>query len=158
METVFHANLAGCNVGNHLGDEEGVILGAERLVGALVVPFLFLEGVHSANANAQHHADACLVSLLYVETAIIHGHRSCCHSKLAIGVHLASFLAVDEVCCVETLHLTGKGGLEVGCIEMGNRGCTAHACYNVLPGFLCGVAKRSYGANARYYYSFQFHK
>ena len=111
METVLDGNLTGSDVGNHLGDEEGVELRAVFLVAGIVSGFFF-EGVDTADTYAENHADAVLVDGFEVPAAVVDGFHGSHERILLVEVHLAGLLAVDEVSGLEVLHFASELSLE----------------------------------------------
>ena len=139
MEAIHDRYLTGSNVGNHLGDEEGVELRTVLTMGS-IVGYLVLESLDTADTYAVDHTNAVFVFGLQVHGAVLNSLLGSNQGQLGIAVHLASLLAVQVCVDVKVLDLTGKLRLEVGGIEMGNRSCTALACQHVLPSLLGSIA------------------
>ncbi len=109
------------DVGNHLGDEEGVVFGA---VGGIdgIIAGLFLESVEAADACGNDDADAVFVDCsfgCFVKTGILYGLTGSHKGILSVQVELAHFLAVEMLFGVEVLYLAGKLRLEKTCVEVG---------------------------------------
>ena len=119
-----------------------------------IVAHLVLEGLNTTDTHAKHDADTVLVLLLQIHAAILDSLLGSNEGQLRVAVHLASLLAVQIVVHVEVFHLAGELSLEVGCIEMCNRGSTALASEEVLPCFLHVVTQWRNGTQSCYYYSF----
>ena len=158
MEAVLDRDFTGGDVGDHLGDEEGVVLGT--LFGAVdgIVAGLFFEGVDAADTYAEDNADTVLVNGLEVHAAVLDSLHGGHEGILLVEVHLAGFLAVDIVGHLEVLDFAGKLRLKLRCVKMGDGAGTAHTFLQVFPRFGGGLTQRRQCAHAGYYHSFQFHK
>ena len=157
VEAVLYGDLSGGDVGNHLGDEEGVELRAVFFVHSIVAGF-FLKGMDAADAYTENHADAVLVDFLQVPSAVLDGLHGSHECILLVEVHFACLFAVDEVVGLEAFHFAGELCFEFGGIKVGDRSCAAHAVLDVFPHFGHRVAHGGEGSQTRHYYSFEFHK
>ena len=119
-----------------------------------IIRHLVLEGLDAADAHTVDHAYALLVDGLEVNLAVFYGLLGSDDGELCVAVHLACFLAVDEIVDVQTLHLTGKLGLEIGGVKVGDGSCSALSSEQVCPCLLGGVAYGGNGTYACYNYSF----
>ena len=140
MEPVLYADVARTDVGNHLRHKEGVELGTQRLACSGIRRHFLLVGFHAANANAEDNAHTVLVDCIQVKCTVLYSHGGSRESKLAIGVHLAGLLAIDELLGVEVFNLAGELRLELRGIEMCDRSCTAHSCKHILPRLSSSIA------------------
>ena len=111
METIHDGDLSGCDVSDHLRDEEGIELRTLGLMDTIVF-HLVLEGLNSTNTNAIDHADTIHVLCLQVHATILDSLLGSNHSQLCITVHLTGLFAVKILVHVEVLYLAGKLGLE----------------------------------------------
>ena len=111
----------------------------------------------TADADAENDADAVFVHLLQIPAAVLNGFHCSHESVLLVKVHLAGFLAVDELSCVEILHLAGEGSLELRGIEVCDRAGAADAFLNIFPSFGHRVAHGCQSTKAGNDHSFQFH-
>ena len=153
METILDRDLSGSDVGNHLRDEEGVELRSVLAV-CTIVAHLILEGLDTADAYAEDHADAVLVLGLQVHAAVVDSLLGSNHGQLSVAVHLACLLAVQVVVHVEVLHLAGELCLKVCCIEIRNRSSTADTIDEVFPHLVGVVADRRHSTQSCYDDSF----
>ena len=153
METVHDRYLSGSNVGNHLGDEEGVELRTVLMMSTVVAYFIF-KSLNTTDTYSINNAYACLVFLFEIHAAVFNSLLSSNDGQLCVAIHLAGLLAINVVIDVKVLHLTSKLCLEFRGIEKRNRRSTALASYHALPSLLGRVTQRSNGTHASYYYSF----
>ena len=157
METVLDRNLSSSDVGNHLGDEEGIELGAHGCAIDSPVAGFFFKRMDAADTYTEDYADAVLVNSFEVHTAILNGLLGSHEGVLLVEVHLAHLFAVEEVGSLKALHLASKLGLEVGSIKVGDRCSTADTILNVFPSFGHSVTDGGQGAETCDDHSFQFH-
>ena len=108
----------------------------------------------AANTYPKNHTDAVQVFCFKIQARVGNGFVSHSHGILGIQVHLAGFLAVDELRRIEVLYLTRELCLEFGRIKMSNRPCPAYSVDQVFPEFGNGIAKRRERTKTCYYYSF----
>ena len=125
-------NLSGGDVGNHLGNEEGIELRTVLLILGIIA-HLFLKGLNTPDTDAEDYADAVLVLLLQVPAAVFHGLHGSNHGELRIAVHLTGFLAIQIIVDIEVLHLTGKLRLKQACIKQGDGSSPTHTVDQVVP-------------------------
>lgn len=100
MEAIHDRDLSGCNVGNHLRDEEGVELRTVFFVSTVVGDFFF-ESLDTTDTYTIDHTDAVQVFLLQVPATVFHGLLGSNQCQLRIAVHLAGLFAVQIVVHVE---------------------------------------------------------
>ena len=158
METVIDRNLTGCDVRNHLGDEEWRITRTEGLTCLCIVHGFLFECTNSSDAHAKDDTDFVFIYFFQIPSAVLDGFIGSNYCILLVKVHLTRFFAVEIVLSVIVLDFARKMCLELGCIEMCNLGSTAYSVLGILPSFLGILSKRSYGAYAGYNNSFQFHR
>ena len=103
-------DVAGGNVGNHLGNEERRELRAVVDVLA-VVDHLIFESPDTSDTHAIDNADAVLVFGLQVHSAIFDSLDGCNHGHLRVAVNLACFLAVEIFVYVKVLDFATEMGL-----------------------------------------------
>ena len=157
MIGIFHRDVSGCDVGDHLGDEEGVVFRACRGVHCIISGFL-LKSVEAADASCHNYSNAVAVEvLLLFDAGIFHSLAGCHDGILCVEVKLTQFLTVEVVGCIEAFYLTRKLGFEQRSVEMCNRTGSAYAFDCVFPCSGNVVTERGYGAETCYDYSFKFH-
>ena len=154
MESVQDGNLACGDVRNHLGDEERIEARASFLARQRIVAGFFFECTDASDAGAEDDADTVQIFFLYVKTGIAHGLFGYRNGILRVQVHLAGFLAVDVLGCIEVLHLACKLCLEKGSIEMSNRSSPANPVDQILPKLGDCVANGGNGTKTCYHDSF----
>ena len=150
--------MSACDVGNHLGNEEGIVFGA--LIGIHgIISGLFLESVETTDAGGYNHAYAVFVdtSIFGLYSCVGHCLTGCNHGILCIEVELARFAAVEMILGFETLYFAGELGFEQAGIEMCDGAGSADARFGVLPSGGNIVAQRGDSSKAGNYDSFKFH-
>ena len=157
VETVLDRNLSSSDVGNHLGDEEGIELGAHGCAIDSPVAGFFFKRMDAADTYTEDYADAVLVNSFEVHTAVLDSLLGSHEGILLVEVHLAHLFAVEEVGSLKALHLASKLGLEVGSIKVGDRCSTADTILNVFPSFGHSVTDGGQGTETCDDHSFQFH-
>ena len=153
MQAVHDGNVSRSDVGNHLGDEEGVELGFLAEVLPIVSNFLF-KGLDTADANAVNHANAVAVFFFHVQAAVFDALHGRDDGQLGVAVHLACLLTVDIVGHVEVFHLASELAFEIGGVEMCDGCCATLTSQQVSPRLFGRVANGGNGSKTRHYYSF----
>ena len=108
MESVHDRNLSGSDVGDHLGDEEGAESRTFLFLSQGVFADLFFEGMDTADAHSEYHADVVFVDRFEVQTAVLYSLHCRHDCILFIEIHFANLFAVNEICCLEVFHFAGK--------------------------------------------------
>ena len=127
MEAILHRDVTRRDVGNHLGDEEGVILRTVGLVEGIISGFL-LKGVEAADTGSYDNAHTVFVDGAFgIKAGVGHSLASSHDAILGIEVELAQFFAVEMVCSIEVFDFAGKLCLELRGVKVSNRGGTALA-------------------------------
>ncbi len=67
MELILHGDVAGSDVGNHLGDEERVVFWALLFAVNSIIACLFLKSVQAAYAGSDDYAGTVAVKVLGVK-------------------------------------------------------------------------------------------
>ena len=111
METIHDRNLSGCNIRNHLWNEERIKLRTHFLT-SVVVAYLFFKCMYTTNTGAENNTDFVQVFFLDIKTGITHRFFSNSDGILSIQVHLSCFLAVYVFRCIEVFHFACELGLE----------------------------------------------
>ncbi len=152
-EFMLYGDVTGCDVGDHLRNEEGIVFGSLLRAMNCKIAGLLLECVETADTGCENHADTVLVYSLAFKTCILDCLIGCLERVHRVKVKLTSLLAVEMRGRIEILNLACELGLEFACVEVCNRGGTALACLGVIPS--CGhiVADRSQRSESRYYNS-----
>ena len=153
METIHDRDLSGCDVGNHLRDEERIELRAVLLMCGIVT-YLIFEGFDTTDTHTKDNTDTVLVLLLQIHITILNGLLGSNQSQLGIAVHLTGLLTIQIVSNVEVLHLTSKLSLKISCVEKCNRSGTTDSIEQVLPRLFWSVADWRNCAKTCYNYSF----
>ena len=107
-------DLTSSDIGNHLRDEEWVVL---RTNLRIVATCFLLESLDTTDTSAVDDANAVLVFSLKVDAAILDclGHSG--KSQLSIAVNLAHLLLVEVESRIEILNLASKLCLELFSVE-----------------------------------------
>ena len=154
MVAIFHRHVPGGYVGDHLGDEEWIVLRSVLFMHGIVSGF-FLESVKATDTGSYDHTHAVFVDFLAcLKTCIGYGFAGCNHCILSVEVELAELLAVEVVSAVEVLDFTGKLSLEFRSVEVSDGSGAADAFKGVVP---CCSYVVTYGgdcAESGDYYSF----
>ena len=152
MEAEVDADLTGCDIGDHLRNEERTEL--RTLIDVLaVINHLILEGLDAADADAVDYTYAVLVHSVKVEFAVLHSLHGSSHTQLGATVHLAYFLPVDIVVRIEVFYLASELSLELGSVKQRNRSSATLSLQQVGPCLVNVVAERGQCAHSCYYYS-----
>ncbi len=146
-------DVAGCDVGNHLGDEEGIVFGSLLRAMKCEISGFLLECVKSADTCRENNADTILVDSFAFKTCIFYCLVGSLKRIHGVKVKLTGFLAVEMRGRIKILDLACELCLEFGCVEVCNRGGTALAGLGILPGRRHIVADRSQSPESRYYNS-----
>ena len=133
MESVNHRDLSGCNVGNHLRNEERIETRTDCVFGLCVIHYFFFESVDTADTYSEDHTDFVQVFFFHINASGCYSFFGSSNSILCIKIHFASFFPVDEIGRVEVFHFAGKLSLELGCVKMSNRSCSAYSVDQVVP-------------------------
>ena len=91
--------------------------------------------LYAADSRSDDNANPGLVDFLKVNSSIRNSLVCSDYRKLAVAVHLAGFFPVYILERIKVLDLAGKSGVEFGCIEPCDRGCTAYSgikCVEIL--------------------------
>ena len=142
------------DVGNHLGDEEGVVFRTLLCAVECVIAGFLFEGVQTADTGCKDHTYTVFVDAFIFKPCISDSFISCHERIHCVEVELACFLAVEMLGLIEILHLTSKLSLELAGIEVCNRACAANAFLGVFPCCRYIIADRRQGAQTGYYNSF----
>lgn len=137
-EAVFHRDVPGSQVGDHLRNEERAI---SRDKAALnIALYLLVERFQSTYSGAPDHSDHIAVDLLQIDARVLDGLFGSDERILRVQVVLAQLLAVEETGGVVAFELAGEFRFEVGRVEMSNGSCSAHTFLKVGEIFLNAVA------------------
>ena len=134
MITVLHGDVSGCNVGNHLRDEERIVLRALVFVKSIISCF-FLEGMKSTYTGGNNDTYSILVDTFRIKIGISHSLLSGHKGILRIEVKLTQLLTVKMVSAIEVLDFASELSLELGSIKMSDRAGAANTIQGVGP---CG--------------------
>ena len=114
VETIVDTDLTSSNIGNHLRDEEWVVL---RTNLRIVAASLLLESLDTTDTSAVDDANTVLVFSLKVNAAILDSLSHSSERQLCIAVNLAHLLLVEVESRIEILYLASKLGLELFSVE-----------------------------------------
>ena len=154
MIAILHADVAGSDVGNHLGYEERIVFRTVLFVKSIVSGF-FLKCMQPADTSGNNNTDTVFVHGTFsLEIGVCHCLTGSYNGILGIKVELTQFLTVEMLGWVKILYFASELGLELGSIEMGDGACATHTVLGVGPGGFNIVAQRADGAKAGYNYSF----
>ncbi len=155
MIAVFHGDVAGGDICDHLWNKERVVFRAVFFVERIISGF-FLKCVKTTDTGCYDYADAVAVNAFgLLKTAVLNSLTGCDKCILCIQVELTELATVgNQLGSVEVFNLAGKLCLEKRGVEMCDRSCTAFAGFSGFP--CCGniVAKWGDGTKACHYYSF----
>lgn len=130
-EAVANRDVAGCDIGDDLRDEERAeawsSVTKDELSSLLVI------GFNATYAGAPNDADAHSVLVFEVEVGIFDGLVSRHDGVLSKEVHLAGVFT-EKLVSVEILDFAGEPSFEFGGIEVCYGRCTTHTANEALPG------------------------
>ncbi len=148
-----YRDVAGCDVGNHLRNEEGIVFRSLLRSVHRIVACLLLECVETADTCGEYHAHAVLVNTFVLKTCVGDCLVGCSQGIHRIEVELTHLATVKMSRRIVTLHLTCELRLEFGGIEVCDR---SRAALSLLGGLPCGgyvVTEGAEGTETRHYYS-----
>ena len=152
---IFHRDVTRRNVGNHLGNEEGVVFRALVLVEGIVSGF-FLKGVEAADTGCDNYTHAVFVNVraFGLETGVLDCLTGRHEGILGVEVELTELAAVKVFVGIEALHLACELGLELGGVEVSDGAGPADTALGGIPGSCDIISQGGDGAHTRYYNTF----
>ena len=108
MESIHHGDVTGCNVGNHLRDEEGIELRSDRVLCLGIAQQLLVEGLNTTNTRSKNHTDTVLIYLVQIHRSIGNSLLGCIDGQKTITVALASLLPIHDLQRIEILHFASE--------------------------------------------------
>ena len=155
--------MAGSDVGNHRGDEEGAVARSVGFVLSIFAGF-FLKRVKATDARGKDHAHLIVLDALIVQVRVENGLLGGCQCVLCVQIGAAHFFHLGAVVriehrhsVVEILDLARELCLEQRCVEVGDGAGTTLAIESGLPSGLHIIAQWGDSSHSRNHYSLEFH-
>ena len=128
-ETVFHRNVAGSQIRNHLRYEERAISRNETSLD--IALYLLVECFQSTYTRSPDNSHAFEVELFGLDPRVLHRLFGGDQRILRIEVVFTHLLAIEEVIRFVTFEFAGKFCLEVRRVKMSNRSCSAYTFFKI---------------------------
>src|SRR5437868_6389971 len=126
-----HRDLAGGDIEDHFGYEEGIETGRSIAMGE--IHHFFLESGYPADTAGEDDTYPVYINVFLADTGILHGHIAGSHGQLCKAVRFTGLLTVYILGGIKALHFTGKTCFELGCIELGDHICAGNAVNQPVP-------------------------
>lgn len=117
--------------------------------------FIFVgpTGMKSSDTYSENNSDFIQIFFFDINSGISYSFLCSSDGILCIQVHLTSFLAIDKIVHIEVLYFASKLSLELRCIEMSNRPCSAYSIDKVVPEIRNSITYRCERTKTCYHYS-----
>ena len=144
--------MARSYIGNHFGDEEGIVFRSLIFMKGIVAGF-FLNCVVTSYKGSHDHAHTIFIDVFAIELGVFHSLLGCHKGILSIQIKLAEALAVEMISAIEIFNFAGKLRFELGSIEMGDGSRAALAAHSCIPSTFNVISERGDGTQAGDYNS-----
>ena len=153
MEAINHRNMTRCYVCNHFRDEERTEAWTDSIFSLCIIQNFFFESMKSSDTYSENNSDFIQIFFFDINSGISYSFLCSSDGILCIQVHLTSFLAIDKIVHIEVLYFASKLSLELRCIEMSNRPCSAYSIDKVVPEIRNSITYRCERTKTCYHYS-----